>query len=140
YASRNAAVQRALTKLTGLQLATDGDLLAFGADGKPSPDESETLRAFRLFRERFVPTLPEARLREDLERGKGLAFAETPSCLALRGVYGEQTGLPLPAAAIPDLELKSPKLRRGYTTAAYARNVLRHHRACLERLRGEPAD
>ena len=140
YASRNAAVQRALTKLTGLQLATDGDLLAFGADGKPSPDESETLRAFRVFRERFVPTLPEERLREDLEKGKELAFEQTPSYLALRRVYREQTGLALPAASIPDLELKSPKLRRGYTTAAYARNVLRHHRACLERLRGEPAD
>lgn len=134
YASRNASVQRALAQLTGLPLAADGDLLAFGPDGRPTGEDSETLRAFRVFRERFVPTLPETRLREDLEKGKEQAFEETPSYLALRRIYRERTGGPLPAAALPGLELKSPKLRRGYSTAAYARNVLRHHRACLQRL------
>ncbi|MGZ6076447.1 MAG: DUF1615 family protein [Myxococcaceae bacterium] len=140
YASRNAAVQRALARLTGLSLEADGDLLAFGSDGRPTPEDSETLRAFRAFRQRFVPTLPEARLRQDLEKGKELAFEETPSYLALRRVYREQTGSPMPGAALPELELKSPKLRRGYSTAAYARNVMRHHRACLQRLRGGPPD
>ncbi len=137
YASRNAAVQRALAQLTGLSLAADGDLLVFGPDGRPTGDDSDTLRAFRVFRERFVPTLPEARLRQDLEKGKELSFEETPSYLALRRIFRERTGSPLPTAAVPTLELKSPKLRRGYSTAAYARSVLAHHRACLQRLRGE---
>jgi len=136
YASRNAAVQRALAQLTGLPLAADGDLLLIGPDGRPTAEDSETLRAFRVFRDRFVPTLPEARLRQDLEKGKELAFEETPSYLALRRIWRERTGNALPAAAVPALELKSPKLRQGYSTAAYARNVLRHHRACLQRLRG----
>ncbi len=140
YASRNAAVQRALTRLTGLSLEADGDLLAFGPDGQPTPEDSQTLGAFRAFRQRFVPTLPEARLRQDLEKGKELAFEETPSYLALRRVYREQVGSPMPGAALPELDLKSPKLRRGYSTAAYARNVMRHHRACLQRLRGGPPD
>ncbi|HTS80457.1 MAG TPA: DUF1615 family protein [Myxococcaceae bacterium] len=140
YASRNAAVQRVLAQLTGLPLATDGDLLVYGPDGQPTGGDSETLRAFRAFRTRFVPALPETRLRDDLEKGKELAFEETPTYLALRRVYREQTGRPLPAAAVPELELKSPKLRRGYSTLAYARNVLRHHRDCLQRLRGEPAE
>ena len=134
YASRNTAVQRALAQLTGLPLAADGDLLFYGPDGRPTGEESETLRIFRVFRERFVPTLPEARLRQDLEKGKEQDFEETPSYLALRRIYREQLGRPLPAAAIPELQLKSPKLRRGYSTAAYARSVLRHHRACLPRL------
>ena len=137
YASRNAAVQRALAQLTGIRLAADGDLLVYGPDGRPTGEDSETLAVFRVFRQRFVPTFPEARLRDDLEKGKEQAFEETPSYLALRRVYREQVGSPLPAAAVPELELKSPKLRRGYSTAAYARNVLRHHRACLQRLRGE---
>ncbi len=136
YASRNAAVQRALARLTGLSLEADGDLLAFGPDGRPTAEDSQTLGAFRAFRQRFVPTLPEARLRQDLEKGKELAFEETPSYLALRRVYREQIGSPMPGAALPELELKSPKLRRGYSTAAYAHNVMRHHRACLQRLRG----
>lgn len=140
YASRNAAVQRALARLTGLSLEADGDLLAFGPDGRPTAEDSQTLGAFRAFRQRFVPTLPEARLRQDLEKGKELAFEETPSYLALRRVYREQIGSPMPGAALPELELKSPKLRRGYSTAAYSRNVMRHHRACLQRLRGGPPD
>ena len=137
YAARNAAVQRALAQLTGVRLAVDGDLLAYGPDGRPTAEDSETLGAFRVFRERFVPTFPEGRLRGDLEKGKEQGFEETPSYLALRRVYREQIGAPMATATVPELELKSPKLRRGYSTAAYARNVLRHHRACLQRLRGE---
>jgi hypothetical protein len=137
YAARNAAVQRALAQLTGIRLAADGDLLVYGPDGRPTAEDSETLSAFRVFRERFVPAFPESRLRADLEKGKEQALEETPSYLALRRVYREQIGTPMPAAVLPELELKSPKLRRGYSTAAYARNVLRHHRACLQRLRGE---
>ena len=137
YAARNAAVQRALAQLTGVRLAVDGDLLAYGPDGRPTAEDSETLGAFRVFCERFVPTFPEGRLRGDLEKGKEQGFEETPSYLALRRVYREQIGAPMATAAVPELELKSPKLRRGYSTAAYARNVLRHHRACLQRLRGE---
>ena len=117
YAARNAAVQRALGQLTSVRLAPDGDLLVYGPDGRPTDEESETLRAFRLFRERFVPSFPEARLRGDLERGKEQAFEETPSYLALRRVYRERIGSALPTASMPELELKSPKLRRGYTTA-----------------------
>jgi hypothetical protein len=83
------------------------------------------------------PASPKGRLRGDLEKGKEQAFEETPSYVALRRVYREQLGSPMATAAVPELELKSPKLRRGYSTAAYARNVLRHHRACLQRLRGE---
>lgn len=137
YAARNAAVQRALAQLTGIKLAADGDLLAYGPDGRPTSEDSETLAAFRVFRERFVPAFPESRLRGDLEKGKEQGFEETPSYLALRRVYREQIGTPMATAVLPELELKSPKLRRGYSTAAYARNVLRHHRACLQRLRGE---
>jgi hypothetical protein len=135
YASRNAAVQRALAQLTGLPLATDGDLLVYGPEGRSTGEDSETLRVFRVFCERFVPTLPEARLRQDLEKGKEQRFEETSSYLALRRIHREQLGSPLPAAAIPELQLKSPKLRRGCSTSAYARSVLRHHQACLQRLR-----
>ena len=137
YASRNAAVQRALARLTGLSLG-GRRTISWRSDptGGPPPRTARRSRAFRAFRQRFVPTLPEARLRQDLEKGKELAFEETPSYLALRRVYREQIGSPMPGAALPELELKSPKLRRGYSTAAYARNVMRHHRACLQRLRG----
>jgi hypothetical protein len=136
YAARNAAIQRALTRLTGFPLAADGDLVAFGPDGQPRAEDSETLKAFRHFRDRFAPTLSDAQLRRDVEAGKGPELEQSPTLAALRRAYREQTGQPLPAAAMPELQLKSPKIRRGYTTAAYVRSVEGHHRACLQRLRG----
>ena len=61
YASRNAAVQQALAQLTGIRLAADGDLLVYAPDGRPTGEDSETLAAFRVFRERFVPAFPDGR-------------------------------------------------------------------------------
>ena len=49
YASRNAAVQRALTRLTGQPLAPDGDLLAYDGHGEPKGEESASLRALLAF-------------------------------------------------------------------------------------------
>jgi len=139
YASRNAAIQRALAKLTGVPLAADGDLVAFGPDGQPRPEDSDTFRAFRLFRDKFAPTLSDAQLRRDVQAGKGPELEQSPTLAALRRANREQTGQPLPAAAMPELELKSPKIRHGYTTAAYAKSVDGHHRACLHRLKGAEA-
>jgi len=136
YAARNAAIQRALTRLTGVKLAADGDLLAFAPDGQAKPEDSETLKAFRVFRDKFAPTLSDAQLRRDVEAGKGPELEQSPSLAALRRAYREQTGQPLPAAAMPEVELKSPKIRHGYTTANYVRSVEGHHRSCLQRLRG----
>jgi hypothetical protein len=138
-APRNAAIQRALAKLTGVPVAADGDLVAFGPDGQPRPEDSDTLKAFRLFRDKFAPTLSDAQLRRDVQAGKGPELEQSPTLAALRRAYREQTGQPLPAAAMPELELKSPKIRHGYTTAAYAKSVDGHSRACLQRLKLDSA-
>ena len=136
YAARNAAIQHALTRLTGVKLAADGDLLAFAPDGQSRPEDSETLKAFRLFRDKYAPTLSDVQLRRDMEAGKGPELEQSPTLAALRRVYREQTGQPLPAAAMPEVELKSPKIRHGYTTANYVRSVEGHHKSCLQRLAG----
>jgi len=68
----------------------------------------------------------------------GEAWINTTTLLARKHYLDRlvRTDDGMPPAAMPDLELRSPKLRRGYSTAAYARNVLRHHRECLARLGG----
>jgi hypothetical protein len=140
YSSRNAAIQRALSRLTGAPLAADGDLLIYGPDRQPTEEESQTLAAFRIFRERFAPTLSDGQLRRDLESEKRYELESTPTYQALVRVHLAELKSPLPPSAMPDLVLRSPKLRRGYSTGAYARNVQRHHLACLERLRAAGAE
>lgn len=132
YASRNAAVQHALTRLTGLPLAADGDLLAYDRHGEPRADESASLHALLAFAERS----PEARLtpaevRRDVRLEKQADFESSPTYRALQRVYRARYGKPLPAAELPELELTSPKLHGRYSTARYARAVDAHHRACL---------
>ena len=142
YASRNAAVQRALAQLTGAVRSRPTETSwSIGPDGRPTGDDSETLRAFRVFRERFVPTLPEARLRQrPRRRARSRPSRRRPATSRSGASTGSGLAAPCPTAAVPELELKSPKLRRGYSTGAYARSVLGHHRACLQRLRGGAPD
>ena len=134
YASRNAAVQHALTRLTGLRLAADGDLLAYDRHGEPRAEESASLHALLAFAERSPEAeLAPADVRRDVRLEKQAEFESSPTYRAVQRAYQARFGKPLPAAELPDLELTSPKLQSRYSTARYARAVDAHHRACLAR-------
>lgn len=137
YASRNAAVQRALSRLTGQPLAPDGDLLAYDAHGEPKGEESASLHALLAFAE-TVPGLSAAEVRRDVLLEKRADFEATPTYRALQRAYQTHLGAPLSPAELPDLELSSPKLKGSYSTARYARAVNAHFHACLSR--AVPAD
>lgn len=137
YASRNAAVQRALSRLTGQPLAPDGDLLAYDAHGEPKGEESASLHALLAFAE-TVPGLSAAEVRRDVLLEKRADFEATPTYRALQRAYQTHWGAPLSPAELPDLELSSPKLKGSYSTARYARAVNAHFHACLSR--AVPAD
>ncbi|HXU80875.1 MAG TPA: DUF1615 family protein, partial [Polyangia bacterium] len=62
YTSRNAALQAQLSKVVGMPLALDGDLLRYEKDGTPSDDDSKTVAALKTFRQRFAPALSEDQL------------------------------------------------------------------------------
>jgi hypothetical protein len=132
YASRNAAVQAQLGKLTGAKLALDGDLLRYQKDGRPSDDDSQTLVALHDFRRRFAPTLSEDQLRADVEKEKVRAFEETATYRALKSTYAARVGPP-EYAMLPVVVLEGPKLSRKLTTAWYAESVNRRFEACLAR-------
>jgi hypothetical protein len=130
YASRNAALQAQLTRLVGGTLARDGDLLRYGKDGQPADEDSQTLRALLLFRERYAPELSERTVRADANGEKTFAFEATATYQAVKRVHAARVGPP-EYAALPDLMLESPKLRRKLSTAWFAQSVDRRYQACL---------
>ena len=132
YASRNAAVQRALSRLTGQPLAVDGDLLAYDVHGEARDGESDSLRALLAFA-KGQPGLSAADVQRDVRLEKQAAFDASPTYRAVQAGYQARFGTALPAAELPDVELSSPKLKGRYTTARYARAVNAHYRACVDR-------
>lgn len=129
YASRNAAFQRAVSELSGVPLALDGDLLRY-ADGAPTDEPGSTERALRTLARRL--DLGEAAIRRDLRSEKSAEFAKTR-------LYGrvfelaDELGRPAPRAVLPQIPLNSPKITRQLTSEWFAGRVDARHQACLKR-------
>ncbi len=132
YASRNAALQRALTELTGAPLVTDGDLLAYDAEGDATSTRTKSLEALEAFRQRFAPDLSERRVRGDVRREKERGLEETDTYRAIADAYAQRKGRPLPYAVLPEVTLQSPKLRGKRTTRWFAESVQARYVRCLE--------
>jgi hypothetical protein len=131
YASRNAAFQGMLVKLTNRSLALDGDLLAWNDDGEPSDVETQTLQALLAFG--ATHDLSSWTIRRDVKKEKSEAFEKTETWQAVRAAYEQETGRPAAYARMPEVALVSPKLSRPRTTTWYATNVKRRYDACRSR-------
>jgi hypothetical protein len=128
YASRNAAFQAALSRLSGFALALDGDLLP------PSPKEgvaAETERAALAVAYRL--DLAPSTIRRDLEQGGSAAFERTSLYERVFAQADRMAGRALPRAVVPDITLKSPKITRKLTTEWFARRVDERYRRCIYR-------
>ena len=125
YASRNAAFQHMVTKLSGKELALDGDLMLY-ENGKPKPDASATEKALRSLK-----LMDEESLRADLLREKDFAFRDTDTYRLISKIFAEKTGKPAPYAMLPQIRLKSPKINHHMTTAIFARAVMRRYERCM---------
>ncbi|MBX5481234.1 MAG: DUF1615 family protein [Myxococcaceae bacterium] len=135
YASRNAAVQDALSQLTGRPLVPDGDLLAYDEDGDARDEPSNTEKALRLFTARYATWISDGHLRADLLQEKSHGFEETDTYRALAATWLKKTGRPLPYARLPEVAIVSPKMKSKRTTKWFAQSVLRRYEACLRRAR-----
>lgn len=133
YTSRNAALQEQVSRLTGIELAPDGDLLLYGADGEPKGEDSRTLQAILAFRQRYAPSLSERQVRRDVRKEKTAEFEATETYRAIKRAYEQQTGAGAPYARLPDVTLHSPKLTRERTTAWFARSVDGRFQKCMRR-------
>lgn len=134
YSSRNAAFQRALSRVSGKPLASDGDLLRY-SNGNVAPEASSTLQAL-LAIERSLQ-MNEADIERDLRLEKLSTFAKTPlytRLFALADRNGAQ-----PRIAMPQIDLKSPKIHRKLTTEWFANRVYGRYQDCLKRSGTAPA-
>lgn len=135
YASRNAALQAQVSRLTGIPLATDGDLQRYDKEGEPRDEDSQSLKALLAFRQRHAPELSERRVRRDVRKEKEADFESTDTYAAVKRAYARETGEAPVYARLPDVTLKSPKLRGERTTAWFARSVDAHYQQCQARYR-----
>ncbi|MEN0068295.1 MAG: DUF1615 family protein [Myxococcota bacterium] len=136
YASRNAAFQAQLSEIMGLDLALDGDLLAYTDSG---PTDGETMGALLAWRALHATDLSEGRVRRDVKLEKEKRFESTETWKRLKAGYQARTGEEPPYARLPNVALHSPKITRKLTTAWFAKNVDRRYEDCLGRHEPEKA-
>ncbi|WP_342651516.1 DUF1615 domain-containing protein [Pseudomonas sp. REB1044] len=126
YASRNAAFQAALSRVTGTALALDGDLIAPGA---LLPGTTE--RAARRLGTKLGLRNPQIRSQLALENS--LALEDSALYRGVFALADAQAGKPLPRAVLPGIVLQSPKITRTLTTAWFAERVDGRYQRCLQR-------
>lgn len=133
YSSRNAAFQSALSRITGKALVFDGDLLRY-EKGQASAQPSSVEITARSLANRLKMTTGE--IRRDLNLEKTPAFNHSPLFNRVFALADKAGGAPLPRQAMPQIDLKSPKISRKLTTEWFARRVEGRYRSCLKRADG----
>lgn len=130
YASRNAAFQLAVARLSGHKLAPDGDLLRY-EDGEPSDVPSATQKAVLSLSRRLK--LDHYEIRAALREEKRETFARSALYRRVFELADRVAGRPVAREALPRIQLKSPKITRKLTTAWFAERVNTRYGDCLAR-------
>ncbi|MFT3987589.1 DUF1615 family protein [Aestuariivirga sp.] len=131
YASRNAALQKAVSDLSGETLAFDGDFLSYGKDGKAASTVTASEKAVRHAVEKAKLTFTKEQIRSDLLKEKSPDFTSTQTFISLRAAWQAKTGKPPAFAMIPEITLKSAKISHKMTTRDFAERVTRRYNACM---------
>ena len=128
FASRNAALQNAVSKASGIPLVTDGALLPArgGADG---PGDTEL--ALRALASRL--NVDEREIHDALEQGKTRDLERTHVYERVFALAERVTKRRLPRAIVPVIKLHGPKISRTLTTSWYAHRVEGRFEQCLGR-------
>lgn len=124
YASRNAAFQSAVSRASGVKLALDGDLIAYG-----SSEAGSTELAVRKLSTTLG--LSNSDIRRQLEKGDSLAFEKTDLYKKVFALAEKKSGKALPRAILPGIQLESPKITRNLTTAWFAKRVDDRRARCM---------
>lgn len=133
YSSRNAAFQSALARLSGHALSLDGDLLRY-EKGNPADKPSRVETAARQISDAL--RLNPAEIRRDLLLEKTSAFGTSQLFNRVFAEADKLTGTTQPRQAMPQIDLKSPKITRKLTTEWFARRVETRYKSCLTRGEG----
>jgi len=125
YASRNAAFQQAVSRLSGVKLALDGDVVSY------SDTTGKTEMAVRRLGKRL--SLSDSDISRDLRLGESIDFEKTPTWKLVFALADKTAGKKVPREMLPGIELNSPKITRNLTTAWFAQRVDERRRQCLTR-------
>ena len=131
YASRNAAFQKAVAGLTGVELELDGDVLRY-ENGRALREVSRTEAAVRGLAVHFE--MSAAEVRQDLELGRGPEFERTRLYLSVFTLADGVAGRRAPRAVLPAIVVESFKTTRRLTSIGYAARVTERYRGCLAQL------
>jgi hypothetical protein len=127
FASRNAAFQQALSRVSGLQVTADGALLPHGDEKAPG----ETELAARAMEMRLG--IDDAAIHDALAQSKKSSFEHTPLYQGVFALADRVQMSPAPRAAVPRIVLRGPKLSRNLSTDWYARHVNERFARCLQK-------
>jgi hypothetical protein len=131
YASRNAAFQKAVRELAGVDLELDGDLLRY-ENGRPAREASLTETAARRLAVHFE--MSAAQVRGDLELAQASEFERTRLYLSVFTLADGVAGRRAPRAVLPAIVVDTFKTSRRLTSTGYAARVVERHRECLAQL------
>lgn len=131
YSSRNAAIQKAIAKLSGQKLALDGDLLSYDKDGDALAGKTDTENLLNDIFTQNALMIDADRIRKDLRKEKQESFEETVTYLQVRQLYQEKFKQELPYAIMPEVVISGPKLSRDYNTNWFASRVNQRYTRCI---------
>lgn len=123
YASRNAAFQQAVGRLSGVSLALDGDVVSYSS----APGKTEM--AVRKLGRRL--DLSDADISRDLKLGESIDFEKTPTWELVFALADKTAGKHVAREMLPGIELNSPKITRKLTTAWFAQRVDERRQRCM---------
>ncbi len=126
YASRNAAFQQLVSKVTHRSLDLDGDLLSY-QDGKPEVSDLEKA----LWKIGASLQMSSQEISRDLMLEKSKSFEDTKLYKNIDRL-AKANNISTPYAVIPSIKLHSPKITRKLTTAWFADRVNQHYQSCLD--------
>ncbi|MEH8161913.1 DUF1615 domain-containing protein [Aeromonas allosaccharophila] len=127
YASRNAAFQAAVSRLSGKTLALDGDLIRYDSDLPGNTELAVYTLANRVH-------MSKQAIHQSLKLGDTAEFAETDLYHRIFTLADKQAGKRQPRAILPGIQLKSPKITRNLTTAWFAKRVDDREQRCVRQM------
>ena len=127
YASRNAAFQAAVSRVSGKPLALDGDLVRYDSDQPGKTELAVHSIASRV-------NMSKQAIHQSLLKGDSADFAQTDLYHRVFTLADKQAGTRQPRAILPGIQLKSPKITRNLTTAWFAKRVDDREQACVRKM------
>jgi len=127
YASRNAAFQAAVSRLSGKTLALDGDLIRYDSDLPGNTELAVYTLASRI-------NMSQQAIHQSLKLGDAAEFGQSDLYHRVFTLADQKAGKRLPRAILPGIQLKSPKITRNLTTAWFAKRVDDREQRCVRQM------